>query len=248
MDISLAIILAGAAVAGLIQGLSGFAFGLVSMSFWAWIAEPSQTATMAVFGALIGQIVAMFSLRPQFSLRKLLPYLIGGLAGIPFGVLLLPVMDPYMFKATLGLLLAVWCPLMLLLPRLPRVQLDHPLADGTVGWIGGLMSGLSGIAGAIPTLWCNLRHMDKDQQRAIIQTFNLTMLAVTMAGYLLTGTITRETWPMLASIAPVVILFSFLGTKLYLGISPAAFRRIVLSLLTLSGITLLGSAFHHYIG
>ena len=26
----------GAAVAGFVQGLSGFAFGMVSMSFWAW--------------------------------------------------------------------------------------------------------------------------------------------------------------------------------------------------------------------
>lgn len=30
----------GAAVAGFVQGLSGFAFGMVAMSFWAWVLEP----------------------------------------------------------------------------------------------------------------------------------------------------------------------------------------------------------------
>ena len=30
----------GAVVAGFVQGLSGFAFGLVAMSFWAWALEP----------------------------------------------------------------------------------------------------------------------------------------------------------------------------------------------------------------
>ena len=44
----------GAAVAGFVQGLSGFAFGLVAMSFWAWTVEPQLAALLAVFGALTG--------------------------------------------------------------------------------------------------------------------------------------------------------------------------------------------------
>jgi len=44
----------GAVVAGFVQGLSGFAFGLVAMSFWAWVLDPKLAATLAVFGALTG--------------------------------------------------------------------------------------------------------------------------------------------------------------------------------------------------
>ena len=40
----------GAAVAGFVQGLSGFAFGMVSMSFWAWALDPRLAAALAVFG------------------------------------------------------------------------------------------------------------------------------------------------------------------------------------------------------
>ncbi|SCU76124.1 exported hypothetical protein [Cupriavidus necator] len=40
MDSTLLIVIAGAAVAGFVQGLSGFAFGMVAMSFWAWAIEP----------------------------------------------------------------------------------------------------------------------------------------------------------------------------------------------------------------
>ena len=32
----LAVLLAGAALAGFVQGLSGFAFSMVSMSIWVW--------------------------------------------------------------------------------------------------------------------------------------------------------------------------------------------------------------------
>ena len=34
----------GAMVAGFVQGLSGFAFGMVAMSFWAWSLEPQVAA------------------------------------------------------------------------------------------------------------------------------------------------------------------------------------------------------------
>jgi hypothetical protein len=36
MDSTLVVVLAGAVAAGFVQGLSGFAFGLVATSIWAW--------------------------------------------------------------------------------------------------------------------------------------------------------------------------------------------------------------------
>ncbi|HYG41705.1 MAG TPA: sulfite exporter TauE/SafE family protein, partial [Bordetella sp.] len=40
MDALLVVIVAGAAVAGFVQGLAGFGFGMVAMSFWAWTLDP----------------------------------------------------------------------------------------------------------------------------------------------------------------------------------------------------------------
>ena len=71
----------GAIVAGFVQGLSGFAFGMVAMSFRAWGLEPRLAATLSVFGALVGQLVAAFTVRRGFNLRLLLPFVLGGLAG-----------------------------------------------------------------------------------------------------------------------------------------------------------------------
>ena len=68
------------------------------------------------------------------------------------------------------------------------------------------------------------------------------MLAVTLTSYIATGLLTREALPMLAIVLPSMLVPSFLGTRLYLGISEATFRRLVLMLLTASGVTLLGSA------
>jgi uncharacterized membrane protein YfcA len=238
----------GAAVAGFVQGLSGFAFGLVAMSFWAWCLEPRLAAVLAVFGALLGQTVAAITVRRRVDWRTLWPFLLGGLAGIPLGVMLLPQLNMDWFKAVLGTILVLWCPAMLLAGRLPLVRVGGRLADALVGVAGGVMGGIGGFTGTLPTLWCTMRGYDKDVQRSVIQNFNLSMLLVTMATYLAAGIVERETWPMLAVVAPAMLVPSYLGARMYVGMSEASFRRLVLGLLIVSGIALLSSALPRLVG
>ncbi|SPA01440.1 conserved hypothetical protein, DUF81; putative membrane protein [Cupriavidus taiwanensis] len=241
-DSTLLIVIAGAAVAGFVQGLSGFAFGMVAMSFWAWAIEPRLAAAMTVFGALTGQLLAAASVRRGLSWRRLWPFVVGGVAGIPLGVAVLPLLDAQWFKAVLGAFLTLWCPVMLMARRLPHIGVGGRMADGVAGAAGGVMGGIGGFTGVIPTLWCTLRGFDKDEQRAVIQNFNLATLAMTMAAYVGKGIVTREMLPMFLVVAPAMLVPTLLGTRLYLGISEATFRKIVLSLLTASGVALLATS------
>lgn len=242
MDSLYVVVAAGAMTAGFVQGLSGFGFGMVAMSFWAWTVDPKLAAAMAVFGALTGQLLAAFTVRRGFALGRLLPFIAGGLVGIPLGVGLLPHLDPLLFKAFIGGLLAIWCPIMLFAARLPRIAVGGRLADAAVGAVGGIMGGIGGFTGVIPTLWCTLRGFDRDVQRAVIQNFNLSMLIVTMVSYVFTGLVTREMLPLFAVIVPAMLVPTLWGTRVYVGISDLAFRRVVLGLLTVSGLALLASS------
>src|SRR5688572_24574949 len=121
MDLLLAVIV-GAALAGFIQGLSGFGFGLTAMAVWAWTLEPRLAAALAVSGALVGQVTAAFTVRRGWNWKDLAPFLAGGFAGLPLGIYLLPRLDVPLFKALLGLMLVIVCPLMLFASRLPRVR------------------------------------------------------------------------------------------------------------------------------
>ena len=242
MDTQTLVIIAGAVAAGFVQGLSGFGFGLVAMSVWAWTLDPRLAAALAVFGALTGQIIAAVTVRRGFDLRLLAPFVLGGLTGIPLGMYLLPLLDVLVFKAFLGTLLAIWCPAMLLSARLPRITRGGPIADALIGAGGGVMGALGGFTGVLPTLWCTLRGMDKDAQRAIVQNFNLAMLLVTFVTYIATGIVSRATLPFFAIVAPALLIPSLLGARLYIGISEATFRKVVLSLLTATGVALLASS------
>lgn len=236
------LVIIGAAAAGFVQGLSGFAFGLVAMSFWAWAIPPEQAAAMAVFGAWAGQVASLLAARRKARLTLLLPFVAGGLAGIPVGVGILPHLDIQLFKAVLGAILLTWCPAMLLAHRLPRITAGGRLADGAVGVLGGIMCGFGGFSGALPTLWCTLKGFTKEDQRAVIQNFNLSMLSVTIVIYLGTGMVSRDMLPLFAIVAPAILVPAVLGTRLYIGLTEAAFRRLVLGALTVSGAALLLSS------
>jgi uncharacterized membrane protein YfcA len=242
MDTVFLVVIVGGAVAGFVQGLSGFGFGLTAMSLWAWTVDPRLAAVMAVFGALTGQIIAAVTVRRGFDVKQVLPFIVGGLLGIPIGVTILPMLDPVLFKVFLGTFLVVWCPAMLLIRHLPKINVGGRIADGFSGMLGGVMGGIGGFTGVIPTLWCTLRGHDKDAQRSIIQNFNLATLLATFGTYLATGLVTREMLPMFAILALAILIPVLLGSRLYIGISEAALRKIVLGLLTASGVAMLVSA------
>lgn len=247
MTDQLILLAVGAAIAGLVQGISGFAFSMIAMSIWVWGIEPRVATIMAVFGGVTGQLLTAFTVRRGLRLAVLLPFLLGAVVGIPLGVMVLPYLDPDMFKLTLGGMLVVFCPAMLMAQSLPKITAGGRFADGLAGMIGGVMGGIGGFTGVIPSLWCTLRGFDKDLQRTVIQNFNLAALSVTMAAYLYTGAVTREMLPMFAVVIPTLLLPSLLGARIYTGLSEAAFRRIVLLLLTCSGLAMMASALARFI-
>ena len=243
MDPLISVVALGAAAGGFVQGLSGFAFGLVAMAVWAWALDPVLAGPLVVFGSLVGQLLSAGSIRRGFDPRRVLPFVAGGVLGVPLGVALLRHIDPLAFKLAVGVLLVVWCPAMLLARDLPRVAGGGRFADAGAGMLGGVMGGLGGLTGPAPTLWATLRGWDRDAQRAVFQVFNLAMHGLTMAAYLATGTVSAEVARLFLVVAPAMLVPTLIGARLYRRFSDAAFRKVVLGLLAASGAILIATTF-----
>ena len=242
MNTELWLLAGGAALAGLVQGISGFAFAMVAMSVWVWGIEPRLAAVMAVSGGLLGQILGLFTVRRSPRWAVLLPILAGGLAGVPLGIGLLPQLDPAWFKRVLGLFLLLCCPAMLLTQRLPRIRAGGRWADAAIGLVGGVMGGNAAYSGVLPSLLLTLRGWDKEMQRSVIQNFSLAALAVTLLSYIATGMATAPMLPKFAVVAPAMLLPALLGARIYRGLSPETFRRVVLLLLSAAGLAMVVAA------
>jgi len=239
VDPLIVVVALGAAAGGFVQGLSGFAFGLVAMAIWAWWLDPGLAGPLVVFGSLASQLLSIGSVRRGFDLRRVLPFIVGGVLGVPVGVALLRQIDPLAFKLAVGILLVAWCPAMLLARELPRITGGGRLADAGAGLLGGVMGGIGGLTGPAPTLWITLRGWDRDTQRAVFQVFNLVMHGLTMMAYLATGAISAQAAHLFLVVAPAMLVPTLVGARLYRRFSDAAFRRIVLGLLAASGAILI---------
>ncbi len=242
MSGDIVLLIAGAMLAGFVQGISGFAFGMVAMSIWVWGLEPGLAAVMAVFGGLSGQVFTALTVRRSLQWPTLWPFLAGAVLGVPLGVALLPHLDAALFKRVLGGMLVIFCPAMLLSDRIPHIRAGGRVADALVGALGGVMGGIGGFTGVAPSLWCTLRGLDKDLQRTVIQNFNLLALSASMAALVVAGAVRADMLPLFAIVLPALMLPSLLGARVYKGLSPLGFRRVVLALLSCAGVAMIAAS------
>ena len=180
--------------------------------------------------------------RRGWHVAILWPFVLGSAIGIPIGNQLLPMLDPNRFKLVLGSLLVVCCSAMLATARLPSITHGGRAADAGVGLLGGVMAPLSGFSGLAPALWCTLRGYTKDEHRAVLQNFNLIVLSATFASNIWSGRIRSVNAPQMAIVAGALVLPAIWGSKIYVGMSAAAFRNGVLWVLVFAGLVMLAAA------
>jgi uncharacterized membrane protein YfcA len=214
----------------------------VAMSIWVWAIDPRVAVVMSIAGGLSGQVFAAVRLRRGLQWPLLWPFLAGALVGVPLGVVVLPYVDAVVFKFGLGLTLMVCCSAMLVAQNFPRITRGGRIGDALAGAAGGVMGGLGGFTGVVPSLWCTVRGWDKDTARAVLQNFNLAALSVTFATYVGSGLVTREMWPLFGAVIPALLIPSVLGTRVYVGLSETAFKRVVLGLLTAAGVAMIAAS------
>ncbi|PPQ13858.1 permease [Bradyrhizobium sp. AC87j1] len=222
-----------------VAGLSGFAFGLVAASLWLYVLTPLQSASLIVGFGLLVQGYSVWKLRAALDWRRLWPFMAGAVFGVPAGVSLLTWADPRSVRIAVGAILIGYSLYALLRPQLKVATNVPPATDITIGFVNGLLGGLTGLAGIIITIWCNLRGLPKDIQRATFQPVAVAVFAVAALLLGAKGALTFETAKLFALGLPFLFGGTWLGLKLFGRIDETTFRRIVLALLLVSGITLL---------
>ena len=224
-------------VGGMTTGIAGFAMGLVVSGIWLHILTPMQTAALIVGYALLAQTYSIWKLRQAMSWRKVAPFIIGGAVGVPIGALLLTYINPAHLRIGVGVLLVLYSIYSLAKPALKPVQGGVP-ADVGIGFLNGLLGGLTGLGGIIVTVWVQLRGWPKDVQRIVFQPVILAAQAMTAISLAFAGAYTAETIKLYLYGLPVLAAGIWIGLKLYGKLDEAGFRKVILVLLLVSGLSL----------
>lgn len=233
-----ALILFGALAGGFVSGLAGFGTALMALGIWLYVLPPSLAVPLLLICSVIAQTSTLPSMWKSFDLSLVWPFLIGGLIGVPLGTKLVASADPKVFKLSVGVLLLVFSSALYLNKKQFAITFGGRIADGAIGFAGGILGGLAGLSGPLPILWANIRGWNKHERRGIFQLFNFTVLATALALQTASGLVAfKVVW--LAMVAfPGTLIGAWLGARVYHALSDKHFGDVVLGLLFLSGATL----------
>ncbi|MEO5677293.1 MAG: TSUP family transporter [Usitatibacter sp.] len=240
--LQLALLCAGAAVGGAIFGVIGFAYGVVISVF----IHHGFAAPDVVFIVVGGALVLNVGLLPRFwreiRWREALPYMLGATLGLPLGLWLLTQLDPRTIRAFVACLIVAYGLFAL------RQQSREPFRfagahghamDGTIGFVGGVIGGVSGLGPLVPGVWFGLRGLTKIEQRCLAQPFGLYVQGFMVTWLLASSTVSRDAIEGLGVATPVMLLAAYLGLRVFDRLSTALFQRGVVVLAILGAVVLL---------
>jgi uncharacterized protein len=234
---TLAVLWLGALLGGIAAGGTGFAFGLAASSIWLHRIDPVHSAILVTACGVLLHLTTIWQQRRHIDPGRLWPFVAGGLAGIPIGVHFLAHTDTATLKVTLGVLLLAFGTYALTAPRLHTVKAGGRAADAGVGFIGGVLGGLGGYSGVLPTIWTQLRGWPKEKARGVYQPYVIVMHGVALAGILWVA-FDRAAMIMLLMVLPPLLLGTWIGWRLYGRLNDLRFRQALAVLLVASGATL----------
>ena len=226
---------------GFMNGFAGTGTALFGLGFALVALEPPQAVlVIALLSSLVG-LQGLWVVRDAIPRAKgrMILFILPGLAGIPLGLWSLQFVSGEALRLLVALLLITFGGYFSFRKALPSLPRDMALADGTVGFLSGVLGGLASLSGTLPVIWFAMRDWPKAQIRAVMQGFNVVILSLTALALTLSGAFTREALLALAVALPAGALAAQLGIFLFRRLTEPQFRRALIVLCFVMGLVIL---------
>ena len=239
-DLTSYMLLGTAVFAGaFVSGMAGFAFSAVAGAILFHVFQPSEAVPLMMACSVGVQASTLLTLRQHMRWRESLFLIAGGLLAMPIAVFLLQSADTRSLQMAFGGLITAYAAYSLFRPALSHLPtMDHQGRNMLIGFGGGLIGGLTAMPGALPTIWCDTHGMPKDQQRGLVQPFIAAMQVSALVLLLTRHELPSNILIDLAVSLPPLAAGTMLGVLMFRRINEALFRRIVLIMLLVSGLSL----------
>jgi uncharacterized protein len=234
---TIAVLWLGTLIGGIAAGGAGFAFGLAASSIWLHRIDPLHSTLLINSCGTLLHLTTIWPQRRHIEVGRVWPFVVGGLAGIPIGVHFLAHTNAGALKIALGVFLTLFGAYALLAPKIAGFTGGGRPADIGIGFIGGILAGLGGYSGVLPTIWTQLRGWPKQMARAVYQPYIIIIQSVTVVSIIFVA-YDRTALTLLILVLPPLALGTWIGWRLYGRLDERRFRQALAILLIASGITL----------
>lgn len=215
---------------------------LAVATFAAVLPARESTAALLVL-LLVGDLIAIWTYRRGAdwgTLKRLVPAV---LVGLVLGAIFLAWADDVVMRRTIGVILLVLTALTLLLMRRGTLSSDdaltNPKVRGFYGALGGFTTMAANSGGPVMTLYFLAARFNVLQFLATQAWFFFLVNVSKLPFSIGLGLLHANMLPMLAILAPIVILGAFIGRRIVSRMDKKLFDRIVIVLTILSSLYLL---------
>jgi uncharacterized membrane protein YfcA len=221
-------------VAGFIQGVTGFGFGLLAIPLLSLFIDIKTAVPLcSLLGILITAFLSL-RLRKHIDRRKILPLLLGCIPGVAAGTLVLKKAPTALLSVLMGVMLMAYG--LYRLQSREQPNSIHPRWAYAAGFFTGAISSAFSAGGPPTIIYATLRGWDKDGIKATLSGFFLTGGLAVITAHALTGLTTSLVIHYFLLSAPVVIGGVFMGSLLYDRIDTGAYLKLLHLLLLALGV------------
>ena len=219
--------------------IAGFGFALLAMPIMTFAIPVERAVVVVVLLAIVstGHQAVVHRRHVQKPLAMRLA--VSSFVGMPVGLLVLNVVDDGPLRVTLGVGVLIAT---LLLARDATLEHVGPPLDYSMGFVSGVANASIGTNGPPLVFDLQSRRLAPAEFRGTIAVVFVAGNLVTTALFLLDGKITRDGLVAAAVAFPVWALGIVSGRALQPRVPEEHFRRIVLGLLFLTGVTTIAAA------
>lgn len=210
-------------VAGLIQGTTGFGFGLFAVGVFSLLMDVSRAAAISSMVGLSSIVMNIWTTRGDIDWREAAPLLVTGVPATAIGVYLLQSLPIGSLRLAIAIMILAGCAVTIWAPAQATISKAWPWAY-LAGIVSGLFGGAVNMGGPPLVFYTLLRDWDKALCKS---TFSIVFLAASLTRiplYVVAGNLTLEVFLLGLLLIIPALIGTLLGTRVFHRMSTVAFR------------------------
>lgn len=226
-------------IAAFVQSISGFGLALLSVPLMSLFADVRLSVVVVNLIGLMTTSAQAWKEKDHADAPLAVRITIAAIVGMPLGLIAFIYLSDTYLKVGLGVVVLF---VTLLLMRGFTLRSSSRTADWLLGGASGALSTSVGTNGPPLVFLFQARQMTQEVFRATISRVFVFSNVVTVAIFAFAGKITKDSVVAAVVSLPVLVLAIMLGFRTRRFVNQQRFRVLVLSLLVISGISIIVSA------
>lgn len=243
--IETAVVAAIVLVASTVQTVAGFGFALIGMPLLMNVIGVRDAVVLITITSVVNTALVAQRSRAVVPWRRVSGMLAGCVAGLPVGLAVLLLTPEHELRVAVGVTTVTMALVLAAGVQIERATLARDLA---VGFVSGVLNTSTGMNGPPVVLYLQgLRLAPPEFRAALAMFFTITSL-LTLGAFVAKHVVSGEALRLALVTLPCVLVGNWLGHRLLARVDPRLFRRLVLALLVLTGLSAAAAALPRVLG